>query len=165
MSHHLHIRVATVEDCALLAVLIRELAVYEKLEHEVHVGASILETHMFGETPRAHAVIAELSGEVVGFALYFFNFSTFIGKPGLYIEDLFVREPHRGKGIGKRLFVHLCKLAKQLDCGRMEWWALDWNTPAIDFYKAMGAEAMSEWTVYRLDSGKLAAIAEARAPS
>lgn len=160
MSHHLHIRNATVEDCALLAVLIRELAVYEKLEHEVQVSASILEKHMFGEVPHAHAVIAELAGEVVGFALYFFNFSTFLGKPGLYIEDLFVREPHRGKGIGKRLFAYLAKLACKKECGRMEWWALDWNKPAIDFYLSQGAEAMSEWTVYRLDSGKLAAFSD-----
>lgn len=164
MSHHLHIRAAIVEDCALLAVLIRELAVYERLEHEVHVSASILEKTMFGVTPHAHAVIAELSGEVVGFALYFFNFSTFLGRPGLYIEDLFVREQHRGKSVGKRLFTYLCKVAKQHDCGRMEWWALDWNTPAIDFYKTMGAEAMSEWTVYRLESGKIAAIADGVEP-
>lgn len=160
MSQLISIRRATVDDCALLAVLIRELAVYKKLEDEVHVSASILEKSMFAETPRAHALIVQLGSEVVGFALYFFNFSTFLGKPGLYIEDLFVREPHRGKGVGKRLFEELAKIATLNDCGRMEWWALDWNQTAIDFYLAQGAQAMSEWTVYRLDNAKFAAIAE-----
>lgn len=160
MSQLLCIRPAVMEDAALLAVLIRELAEYENLADDVHVSAGILEKSMFGEHPRAFALIAEIAGEVVGFALYFFNFSTFLGKAGLYIEDIYVREPHRGKGVGKRLFQELAAIARLQDCGRMEWWALDWNTPAIEFYLKLGAQAMSEWTVYRLESGKFRALAQ-----
>ncbi len=160
MSAGLHIRNETIEDSALLAQLIRELAIYEKLEHEVHVTAQTLELSMFGASPHAFAVIAQYDGEVVGFALYFFNFSTFVGKAGLYIEDLFVRDAHRGKGVGKALFTHLCGIAHERGCGRMEWWALDWNTPAIDFYTAQGAQAMDEWTVYRLTQPQFSALAK-----
>lgn len=154
------IRKATVADSALIAQFIRELAIYEKLEHELKVTPEILERTMFAEQPRAFAIIAQSNGEPVGFALYFFNFSTFLGKPGLYIEDIFVRETARGQGIGKKLFTELCSIAVQQDCGRMEWWALNWNKPAIDFYLGLGAEAMDEWTVYRLRAEQFSALAK-----
>ena len=154
------IRPATKADCALLAQLIRELAIYEKLEHQVQVTPEVLAQTMFCANPRAFAIIAESDGKPVGFALYFYNFSTFLGKPGLYIEDIFVREAARGKGVGKALFTELCKIATQQDCGRMEWWALDWNKSAIDFYLKQGAEAMDEWTVYRLRAEQFKVLAD-----
>ncbi|TVS09661.1 MAG: GNAT family N-acetyltransferase [Wenzhouxiangella sp.] len=130
--------------------LIRELAEYERLAHEVTATPELLAEHLFGDGAVAEAVIAEREGEALGFALFFRNFSTFLGRPGLYLEDLYVREPHRGQGIGRALLGHVADLARERGYGRMEWSVLDWNQPAIDFYRSLGAEAMSEWIVYRL---------------
>lgn len=144
----------------LILALIRELAEYEKLTHEVVADEEALRRNLFGEGRRgAEAVIAEQSGEPAGFALFFHNFSTFLGKPGLYLEDLFVRPQFRGWGVGKALLAHLAALAKERGCGRLEWWVLDWNEPAIGFYRSIGAEAMDEWTVYRVTGEALDELA------
>ncbi len=151
MSDECTLRAAETGDEMLLLQLIRELAVYERLQHEVIADESLLSAALFGPEPTAHAIIAEYKDEPAGFALYFFNFSTFLGRPGLYLEDLFVREHLRGHGIGKSLLLYLAGLAHQRGCGRMEWSVLDWNQPAIDFYRSLGAVPMDEWTVFRLD--------------
>lgn len=151
----LKIRKAQPGDEELLIELIHELAVYEKAPQEAVATPELIHAALFGERPTAEAVIAEWDGMPAGFALWFHNFSTWLGKPGLYLEDLFVRESMRGKGIGKALLLHLAGIARERGCGRMEWSVLDWNTPAIDFYKSLGAQAMDEWTVYRLDEQAL----------
>ncbi len=143
------IREATPSDSQVIFSLIQQLAVYEKLENEVVTTAEELENQIF-KNKYAHVLIAEEKGIPVGFALYFFNFSTFVGKPGLYLEDLFVEPEHRGKGYGKKLLIELAKIAVKKQCGRMEWSVLDWNQPAIDFYKSLQAKPMDEWTVFRL---------------
>ncbi len=148
------IREANRSDCSDIAALIQELAAYEKLENEAIATADTLEQSLFGPQPYAFALLAEAGGKLAGFCIYFHNFSTFLGKPGIYIEDIFVREMYRGLGIGKLFFARISEIAKQKDCGRIEWWVLDWNQPAIDFYAKMGAEAMAEWTVYRLTQDK-----------
>ena len=158
------IRPATPADIPLILQLIGELAEYEKLAHEAKARAEDIQTHLFGPRPYAECVIAEAgttdeSREPAGFALFFHNYSTFHGKPGLYLEDLFVRPPFRGRGIGKRLIAHLAALAVERDCARFEWSVLDWNTPAIDFYRSLGAVGMEEWTVQRLDGPALHALA------
>jgi GNAT superfamily N-acetyltransferase len=153
------IRSATPADIPLILQLIGELAEYEKLAHEARARAEDLETHLFGPRPRAEAVIAEVDGAPAGFALFFHNFSTFHGKPGLYLEDLYVRPPFRGQGVGKRLLAHLAALALERGCARFEWSVLDWNTPAIDFYRGLGARPMDEWIVHRLDGEALRALA------
>jgi len=153
------IRPATAGDGELLANLIRELAVYEKLEHEARATPEAIERWLFGGRPMAEAIVAEVGGEAAGFALYFHNFSTFRGQPGIYLEDLFVKTEFRGRGVGKALLARLAGLAVERGCGRMEWAVLDWNEPAIGFYQSIGARPMEEWTVYRLDEGALAALA------
>src|SRR5690606_1050336 len=125
--------------------LIQEIADYEKLSHEVVATEEDLKESLFGEKRSAEVVIGEFENEVVGYALFFHNFSTFLGRKGLYLEDLFVRPQYRGKGFGKSLLLHLVKIAKERKCGRMEWSVLDWNTPAIEFYKSLGARPMDEW--------------------
>ncbi|MEE4295351.1 MAG: GNAT family N-acetyltransferase [Wenzhouxiangella sp.] len=157
----MNLRVAEPGDEACLLALIRELADYERLADEVSASPALLAAHLFGENAVAEAVLAEVEGEPVGFALFFRNFSTFLGRPGLYLEDLYVRESHRGQGIGRALLAHLAALARKRGYGRMEWSVLDWNQPAIDFYESLGAKAMSEWTVYRLsDSGQVPDVAK-----
>lgn len=151
----LAIRPAEKADCALILTLIRELAEYEKLAHEVKATVADLETTLFGPTSYAQVLIAEWEGEAAGFCLFFHNYSTFLGKPGLYVEDVYVREACRGHGIGKQLFAAAAAIARQRECGRMEWWVLDWNQPAIAFYEKFGARPMSEWTVWRLTKDKL----------
>lgn len=151
----LAIRPAGPDDIDELLALIHELAVYEKAPEEAVATPELLHRALFGERPTAEAVIAEWNGEPAGFALFFHNFSTWLGKSGLYLEDLFVKEEMRGKGIGKALLLHLAGIARDRGCGRMEWSVLDWNTPAIDFYKALGARPMDGWTVYRLDAAAL----------
>ena len=149
------IRPATPADLPLIAALIRELADYEKLAHEVRFDEAVLGAKLFGPRPYAEVVIGELSGTAQGFALFFHNFSTFEGKPGIYLEDLFVRPSARGSGLGKALLSHLAGLAVERDCARLEWSVLDWNEPAIGFYRALGARLMDEWTVMRVDGRAL----------
>ncbi|HMB38732.1 MAG TPA: GNAT family N-acetyltransferase [Wenzhouxiangellaceae bacterium] len=157
-QNSLAIRPAGPDDVNKLLALIHELAVYEKAPEEAVATPELIHRALFREQPTAEAVIAEWNREPAGFALFFHNFSTWLGKPGLYLEDLFVRENMRGKGIGKALLLHLAALARERGCGRMEWSVLDWNQPAIDFYKKLGAAAMSEWTVFRLDEAALARL-------
>ena len=131
---------------------IKELAEYEKLSGEVTATEKLLKKTLFGKKSVAKVLLAYYENEPAGFAVYFFNFSTFVGKPGLYLEDVFVKPEFRGKGIGKAILIYLAGIAKKNDCGRFEWAVLDWNKSAIDFYKSIGAKPMEEWTVYRLDS-------------
>jgi len=154
----LAIRPACPGDEDLLLELIHELAVYEKAPEEAVATPQQIHEALFGERPSAEAVIAEWQGKPAGFALFFHNFSTWLGKPGLYLEDLFVSESMRGKGIGKALLLHLAGIARERNCGRMEWSVLDWNRPAIDFYERLGAKPLDGWTVYRLDSAALESL-------
>ena len=149
------IRPARPDDVPTIASLIRELAVYEKLEDQAKATDEDLARHLFGDRPAAEVLIAEVEGAPVGFALFFSTFSTFRGQPGIYLEDLFVRPEHRGKGIGKALLASLAKLAVDRDCGRLEWAVLDWNTPSIEFYRSQGAVPMDEWTVFRVADSAL----------
>ncbi|KPF92698.1 diamine acetyltransferase [Novosphingobium sp. AAP83] len=149
------IRPAIAEDLPLIASLIRALADYEKLSHEVRFDEAVLGQKLFGPRPYAEVVIGELDGTPQGFALFFHNFSTFEGKPGIYLEDLFVKPEARGSGLGKALLSHLAALAIERDCARLEWWVLDWNEPSIGFYKSLGAKFMDEWTVMRVDGKAL----------
>jgi GNAT superfamily N-acetyltransferase len=149
------IRRARPADAALILSLIRELAEYERLSHAVVATEDDLRGHLFGERPVAECLIGELDGRPEGFALFFTNFSTFMARPGIYLEDLYVRPHARGAGLGKALLAHLAALAVERGCGRLEWAVLDWNEPAIGFYRALGAQPMSEWTVYRLQGNAL----------
>ena len=155
----LSIRPATVEDVALVARLIRELAEYERLADAAVASEADLREQLFGERPAAEVLVAEADGEPAGFALFFHTFSTFLGKRGLYLEDLFVRPAFRGLGLGRHLMAALARIAVQRGCGRFEWSVLDWNAPAIGFYRALGASAMDEWTVQRLQGEALRALA------
>jgi GNAT superfamily N-acetyltransferase len=152
------IRPAAATDLPLVAQLIRDLAEYEKLADEVRFDPAVLGEKLFGPRPYAEVVIGELHGEPQGFALFFHNFSTFEGRPGIYLEDLFVRPEARGSGLGKALLAHLAHLAVERDCARLEWSVLDWNQPAIGFYQKLGARMMDEWTVMRLDGANLAQL-------
>ena len=147
-------------DVPLLLRFIRDLAVYEKLAHEVVATEDGLRRTLFGERPYAEALIARLDGVPAGFALYFHNYSTFLGKPGLYLEDLFVEPGQRGKGMGRALLQRLAAIALERGCGRVEWAVLDWNAPSIAFYRALGASAMDDWTVFRLEGAALRALAQ-----
>jgi GNAT superfamily N-acetyltransferase len=155
----LSIRPAAPADLPLIAQFIRDLAEYEKLSHEVRFDEAKLGEKLFGPRPYAEVVIGELGGTPQGFALFFHNFSTFKGRPGLYLEDLFVRPEARGSGLGKALLAHLAKLCVERDCARLEWWVLDWNAPSIGFYHSLGAKLMDEWTVMRVDGDALANLA------
>ncbi|PHR68121.1 GNAT family N-acetyltransferase [Alcanivorax sp.] len=146
-------------DVADLLRLIRDLARYEKAEDQVKADAQQLAATLFGEGATAHAMVAEQDGLIVGLAIYFFNYSTWQGRNGLYLEDLFVEPEQRGAGIGKALLARLAALAVERDCGRFEWSVLDWNTPAIDFYEGLGARPQSEWVRYRLEGDALKALA------
>lgn len=146
----LHIRPATPDDAELILRFITELAIYEKAEHEVKTDAAGIRDSLFAERATAHGLICEHQGRPIGYAVYFFNYSTWLGKHGLYLEDLYVSPEARGLGAGKALLRHLAQLAVARDCGRFEWSVLDWNTPAIDFYQSFGARPQSEWTTYRL---------------
>ncbi len=149
------IRPAEVEDVPVILRFIRALAEYEKLLHEVvATEESLLET-LFGERPVAHVLIGEVNGVALGFALYFYNYSTFLGRPGIYLEDLFVKQDSRGRGLGKALILHLAAMAYEEGCGRLDWAVLDWNTPSIKFYQSLGAKAQDGWTGYRLERDAL----------
>jgi GNAT superfamily N-acetyltransferase len=153
---------ATPTDVPLVLALITELADYEKLRHEVVATEASLNQALFGQRPSAEAVIARIGGEAAGFALYFHNFSTFLGKPGLYLEDLFVRPAYRGRAIGKALLKYLAALALERDCGRFEWAVLDWNRPARDFYEALGAQVKSDWIIHRISGDALQRLASSQ---
>ena len=154
------LREAVRGDVPTVLRFIRELAEYEKLLHEVMATEALLETALFGEVARAQVVMAEWDGVAVGFALYFYNFSTFLGRPGIYVEDVYVTPECRGKGIGKALFGWLAAKAVREGCGRLEWWVLDWNESAIRFYRSIGAVGMEEWTVQRVEGNALKELAE-----
>jgi GNAT superfamily N-acetyltransferase len=158
----LDISPSTAADVPLIVSLINELADYEKLRHESVATEASIHKALFGPKPHAEAVIARYDGEGVGFALFFHNFSTFLGKPGLYLEDLFVQPAYRGRAIGKSLLSYLAALAVQRDCGRLSWQVLDWNRPARDFYESLGARADPTWINYRLTGEALRSLAESR---
>lgn len=155
-----NLKLASIEDVPIILSFIKELAVYEKLEHEVSATEEILKDSLFGERKVAEVIIGYYKEEAVSFALFFHNFSTFLGKPGIYLEDLYVKPEMRGKGFGKILISYLANLAKERGCGRLEWWCLDWNKAALDFYKSIGAEAMTDWTVQRVSNTDLDNLAE-----
>jgi GNAT superfamily N-acetyltransferase len=159
------IRAARFEDAEVLANLVRELAVYEKLEQHARATPEDFRRHLFGPRPVAEAAVAEAGGAPVGFALWFATFSTFRGQPGLYLEDIFVEPDHRGLGIGKGLLAAVARRAIELGCGRLEWSVLNWNEPAIGFYRALGARPMDEWTVYRIADDSLHRLAALAVPS
>lgn len=144
-------RVAQKSDVPLILHFIKELAAYEKLSHEVVATERDISESLFGDDPKAFCILAECDDEPSGFALCFYNYSTFQGKAGIYIEDIYVDPAQRGKGIGKGFFRLLARKAKDENCGRIQWWVLDWNDPSIEFYKSMGAKPMDGWTVYRLE--------------
>lgn len=169
----INIRPATPGDVGLILALIRDLAEYERAPDAAVATEELVRTHLFGDSLSGHAhlngavrrgpvaecLIGEIDGEAHGFAVFFHNFSTWLGRPGLYLEDLFVRPATRGAGLGKALLVELARIARERGCGRMEWAVLDWNTPAIEFYRALGARAMDEWTTYRVEGGAIDALA------
>jgi len=160
-SADFQIRPARVEDVPVILRLIRDLATYERAPHEVTATEELLADVLFGERPAAEVLLAFEGESPVGFAVFFHNFSTWLGRPGLYLEDLFVKPDKRGKGYGRALLVELAKIARDRSCGRMEWAVLNWNEPAIKFYRALGAKPMDEWTVFRLTPEEIAKLADA----
>lgn len=160
MPNEFNIRPAHVEDVPVILELIRDLATYERAPNDVTATEEQLVDVLFGERPAAEVLLAFEDQSPVGFAVYFYNFSTWLGRPGLYLEDLFVKPDMRGKGYGRALLVELAKIARDRQCGRMEWAVLDWNEPAIKFYRALGAKPMDEWTVFRLTRDEIAKVAE-----
>lgn len=158
MNDNFDIRFAQREDTELVLKFIKELADYEELLDEVVADKETLEESLF-DREMAEVIIAEYQDKPVGFALFFHNFSTFLGKPGIYLEDLYVKPEYRGNGFGKKLLAFLADLTVKRDCGRLEWWVLDWNKSSIDFYESLGAKAMDEWTVYRLTGKSLQELA------
>jgi GNAT superfamily N-acetyltransferase len=157
----IHIRDARRADAALVLTFIRELAEYEKLLHELTASEEALAENLFGPAPCAEALIGEIDGRPEGFALYFRSYSTFVGKPGIYLEDLYVRPAARGLGLGKALLKTVARRAVERGCGRLEWSVLNWNEPAIQFYRSLGAEPMDEWTVQRVSGETLAQLGSA----
>lgn len=159
MKNELTFRYAQRSDAPLILQFIRELADYEKMSDEVVADEETLEEWIF-DKGKAEVLFAVVDGKEVGYALFFHNFSTFLGRAGIYLEDLFVRPEHRGKGYGKAILKQLASIAVERKCGRLEWWCLDWNQPSIDFYRSLGAEPMSDWTVYRMTGDTLNNLAE-----
>lgn len=160
LINNLTIRSATHHDVPVILEFIKALAEYEKLTHEVVATEESLRATLFGDKAFAEVVIGyDASGVPAGFALFFHNYSTFLAKPGIYLEDLFVKPEFRGKGYGKSLLIYLARLAEERNCGRLEWSVLDWNTPAIDFYKSLGAKPMDEWTMFRVTGEALKQLA------
>lgn len=153
------IRPATIDDAALILRFITELAIYEKAEHEVHANEADIRESLFGSDSNALALICMEGDEAIGYAVYFYNYSTWLGKRGLYLEDLYITPARRGVGAGKTLLRHLARTAVEQNCGRFEWSVLDWNTPAIEFYQSIGAQPQNEWIGYRLDGERLIAFA------
>jgi GNAT superfamily N-acetyltransferase len=156
----LGIRRGTIDDSEIILDFINKLAVYEKLSYKCDATVDKIKESIFSPGSNVHTLLAFCDNQPVGFALYFYNYSTFKAKKGLYLEDLYVNEEKRGEGFGKKLLVELAKIAREENCGRFEWSVLDWNKPAIDFYKSIGAEAMDEWTVYRLEENGIDKLAD-----
>ncbi|MFM2478183.1 N-acetyltransferase family protein [Celerinatantimonas sp. MCCC 1A17872] len=153
------IRPAVIGDAATILGLIQQLADYEKRPSDVKASVSDIEQSLFSKGATAHALVCEVAGEIVGYAVYFYNYSTWLGKNGLYLEDLYVSPQCRGQGVGKALIQHVAKIAVANQCGRFEWCVLDWNQPAIDFYRSIGAKAQDEWVIYRLTDDDLLSFA------
>jgi GNAT superfamily N-acetyltransferase len=160
MASHYTLREARRGDESAIIGLIRELAVFEKLEHLMRATPQALAEHLFGARPVAEARVVEVGGEIVAFALFFTNYSTFLGQPGIWLEDLYVRPAQRGSGLGKALITHIAALAVQRGCGRFEWSVLDWNKNAIDFYEGLGASVLPDWRICRVSDDRLAAFAK-----
>lgn len=158
-NQELNLRFAVKSDLPLILTFIKELAEFEKLSHELRTTEEQLDRSIFGERPECEVVLAFQGDRAIGFALFFHNYSTFLSRKGLYLEDLYVRPEARGLGVGKALLKFLAKIAIERGCGRFEWWVLDWNQKAIDFYKSLGAKPMDEWTVFRVDGQKLLDLA------
>ena len=154
------IRAAKENDVPVILVLIKELAAYEKLSHKVEATEADIRQSLFGDRPVAEALIGELEGIPISFALFFYNFSTFLGRPGIYLEDLYVQPAYRSKGVGRRMLAHIARLAKERNCGRFEWSVLDWNEPAIRTYGRLNARPMKEWILYRLTGEALNKLAQ-----
>jgi GNAT superfamily N-acetyltransferase len=161
-TENIAIRAATVDDVPVILELIRALATYERAPNDVTATEKGLTEVLFGEKPAAEVLLAFENETAVGFAVFFHNFSTWLGRPGLYLEDLFVRTEDRGKGYGRALLIQLANIARDRGCGRMEWAVLDWNEPAIEFYRKLGAKPMDEWTVFRLTRDGIAELADAK---
>ncbi|GAB4300519.1 MAG: GNAT family N-acetyltransferase [Ignavibacteriaceae bacterium] len=160
MDKKIKIRFASRADSKLILSFIRELAEYERLADSVTADEYKIKKFLFSDKSFAECLIADYNDKPVGFALFFHNFSTFVGKPGIYLEDLYVQPEYRGKGIGKALLLEIIRTARKRDCGRVEWAVLDWNKPAISFYESLGAKPMNEWTVFRLDEKDISRLSE-----
>jgi len=165
VAERVTVRAASRAEAPLVLEFIRELAVYEHLEHAVTATVADLERTLFGAAPAAFVLFACIGDVPVGFAVYFFNYSTFLARPGLYLEDLYVQPAARGRGVGRALLVHLARIAVEKGCGRFEWAVLDWNSPAIGFYRSLGAEPADDWTIYRLTGASLGNLAAERGAS
>ncbi len=162
IAENLSIRFAEPKDTPLILSFIKELADFEGLSHEVKASEEQLKKSLFGEKPECEVILAYWDNQPVGFALFFHNYSTFLSRKGLYLEDLYVSPQVRGQGVGKALLQHLAKIAVERGCGRFEWWVLDWNQKAIAFYKSIGAKPMDEWTVFRVDGKNLSDLADGK---
>jgi GNAT superfamily N-acetyltransferase len=160
MTTNFEIKPATINDAQTIVDLIKAIAEYEKLLVQVKATPETIIEHLFSQKSYAECIIGFENNEPIGFALFFHNFSTFVSKPGIYLEDLFVKETHRSKGYGKKLLLELIAIAKQRNCGRVDWSVLNWNKPAIDFYESLGATAMTEWTVYRLNEETIISLSK-----
>lgn len=156
----IQIRIATIDDAALVLRFVKELAIYEKAESDVVATVNDIQNSLFSDNSGTHALICSINGEPVGFAVYFFNYSTWLGKKGLYLEDLYISPEYRKKGIGNLFFKYIARIAVANGCGRFEWSVLDWNEPAINFYNSFGAEPQSEWVTYRLSGDALNTLAD-----
>ena len=160
MPHRITVLSATPDDVPIILSFIRELAEYENLLHRVTATEQLLHDGLFGARPYAEVLMGRLDGRAVGYALFFHSFSTFLARPGIYLEDVYVQQAHRGRGVGKALLRGVARVARELRCGRIEWSVLDWNKPSIDFYLSLGAVPMDEWTMYRMDERAIELLAE-----
>lgn len=165
MKKKFSIRPAAPENVPVILGLVRELAEYEKLSHEVTATEELLRRNLFGERRHAEAILVWTEEKCAGFALFFHNFSTFLGKPGIYLEDLYVRPEFRGRGYGRAMMIHLARLARERDCERFEWAVLNWNQPSLEFYRSIGALPMSDWTIQRVVGTALEQLAEQKMPA